>query len=220
MHVTVKNLLKIEENVKKYLSTNINTPKHPKVIAVSKTFKIDHIEPLINHGHLDFGENKVQEAIEKWSKIKEEKQNIKLHLIGRLQSNKVKVAVKIFEYIHSLDSRKLADKISNYQKEFNKELKIFIQVNIGKEEQKSGIKENELDEFYKYCKNLKLNIIGLMCIPPFDEDSSKYFINMKKLNKKFGFKELSMGMSADYLKAIENESTFVRIGTDIFGRRY
>ena len=220
MHVTVKNLLKIEENVKKYLSTNINTPKHPKIIAVSKTFKIDHIKPLINHGHLDFGENKVQEAIEKWSKIKEEKQDIKLHLIGRLQSNKVKVAVKIFEYIHSLDSRKLADKISNYQKEFNKEIKIFIQVNIGQEEQKSGIKENELYEFYEYCKKLKLNIIGLMCIPPFDEDSSKYFIHMKKLSKKFGFKELSMGMSADYLKAIENGSTFVRIGTDIFGRRY
>ena len=220
MHVTVKNLLKIEENVKKYLSTNINTPKHPKVIAVSKTFKIDHIEPLINHGHLDFGENKVQEALEKWSKIKEEKQDIKLHLIGRLQSNKVKVAVKIFEYIHSLDSRKLADKISNYQKEFNKEIKIFIQANIGKEEQKSGIQENELNEFYEYCKKLKLNIVGLMCIPPFDEDSSKYFIHMKKLNKKFGFNELSMGMSADYLNAIENEATFVRIGTDIFGSRY
>ena len=154
MHVTVKNLLKIEENVKKYLSINTKTLKHPKVIAVSKTFKIDHIRPLINHGHLDFGENKVQEAIEKWSKIKEEKQDIKLHLIGRLQSNKVKVAVKIFEYIHSLDSRKLADKISNYQKEFNKEIKIFIQVNIGQEEQKSGIKENELHEFYEYCKKL------------------------------------------------------------------
>ena len=165
MHVTVKNLLKIEENVKKYLSTNIKISNHPKVIAVSKTFKIEHIKPLIDYGHLDFGENKVQEAIEKWSKIKEEKQNIKLHLIGRLQSNKVKVAVKIFEYIHSLDSRKLADKISNYQKEFNKEIKIFIQVNIGQEEQKSGIKENELYEFYEYCKKLKLNIIGLMCIP-------------------------------------------------------
>ena len=220
MHVTVKNLLKIEENVKKYLSTNIKTSKYPKVIAVSKTFKIDHIKPLINHGHLDFGENKVQEANEKWSEIKEEKQDIKLHLIGRLQSNKVKIAVKIFDYIHSLDSKKLADRISNYQKEFNKDIKIFIQVNIGKEEQKSGIKENELNEFYEYCKNLKLNIIGLMCIPPFDEDSSKYFIHMKKLNEKFGFKELSMGMSADYLKAIENKSTFVRIGTDIFGRRY
>ena len=157
---------------------------------------------------------------ESQSKIKEEKQDIKLHLIGRLQSNKVKVAVKIFEYIHSLDSRKLADKISNYQKEFSKEIKIFIQVNVGQEEQKSGIKENELDEFYEYCKKLKLNVIGLMCIPPFDEDSSKYFIHMKKLSKKFGFKELSMGMSADYLKAIKNESTFVRIGTDIFGRRY
>ena len=171
MHVTIKNLLKIEENVKKYLSTNIKTSKHPKVIAVSKTFKIDHIKPLINHGHLDFGENKVQEAIKKWSEIKKEKKSIKLHLIGRLQTNKVKIAIKIFDYIHSLDSKKLADKISNYQKEFNKEIKIFIQVNIGKEEQKSGIQENELNEFYEYCKKLKLNIVGLMCIPPFDEDS-------------------------------------------------
>ena len=219
MHVTVKNLLKIEENVKKYLSTNINTPKHPKIIAVSKTFKIDHIKPLINHGHLDFGENKVQEAIEKWSKIKEEKQNIKLHLIGRLQSNKVKVAVKIFEYIHSLDSRKLADKISNYQKEFSKEIKIFIQVNIGQEEQKSGIKENELDEFYEYCKKLKLNVIGLMCIPPFDEDSREYIKKMSELNRKYNFEELSMGMSSDYMNAINYGSTYIRIGTEIFGKR-
>jgi len=219
MHVTVKNLLKIEENVKKYLSTNINTPKHPKIIAVSKTFKIDHIKPLINHGHLDFGENKVQEAIEKWSKIKEEKQDIKLHLIGRLQSNKVKVAVKIFEYIHSLDSRKLADKISNYQKEFNKEIKIFIQVNIGQEVQKSGINQDELDNLVSFCKKINLELVGLMCIPPLNSDPQFYFKQMSKLNKNYGFLDLSMGMSSDYLIAAENSATYLRIGSSIFGER-
>ena len=176
--------------------------------------------PLINHGHLDYGENKVQEAIEKWTKIKEENKNIKLHLIGGLQTNKVKNAVQLFDYIHSLDSKKLADKISNQQKEQNVDIKIFIQVNIGKELQKSGIPEEELSDFYEYCKNLNLNIIGLMCIPPYNQDSSKYFLKMKELNKKIGLKELSMGMSADYLNAIKYGSTFLRIGSDIFGQRY
>ena len=220
MHVTIKNLLKINENVKTNLQNEIKTFEVPKIIAVSKTFKINHIMPLINHGHLDYGENKVQEAIEKWTKIKEENKNIKLHLIGGLQTNKVKNAVQLFDYIHSLDSKKLADKISYQQKEQNVDTKIFIQVNLGKEEQKSGIPEEELSDFYEYCKNLNLNIIGLMCIPPYNQDSSKYFLKMKELNKKIGLKELSMGMSADYLNAIKYGSTFVRIGSDIFGQRY
>ena len=220
MHVTIKNLVNINENVKTNLQNETKTFVAPKIIAVSKTFKIEHIMPLINHGHQDYGENKVQEATEKWTSIKHENKNIKLHLIGGLQTNKVKNAVKLFDYIHSLDSKKLADKISYQVKEQNVKTKIFIQVNVGKEDQKSGIPEEELLDFYKYCKNLDLNIIGLMCIPPFNQDSTKYFSRMQELNKKIGLKELSMGMSADYLNAIKYGSTFVRIGSDIFGQRY
>ena len=220
MHVTIKNLLKISENVKTNLQNETKTLAVPKIIAVSKTFKIDHIMPLIDHGHLDYGENKVQEAIEKWTNIKNKNKNIKLHLIGGLQTNKVKLAVRIFDYIHSLDSKKLADKISYHLKEQNMETKIFIQVNLGKEKQKSGILEEELFDFYKYCKGLNLNIIGLMCIPPFNQDSTKYFLRMQELNKKIGLNELSMGMSADYISAIKYDSTFVRIGSEIFGQRY
>ena len=219
MHVTIKNLLKINDKVKINLEKDNENSKFPKIIAVSKTFKIDHIMPLINHGHEDYGENKVQEAVEKWSVIKNANNNIKLHLIGRLQTNKVKFAIKLFDYIHSLDSKKLADKISYYQKEQNIQTKIFIQVNIGKEDQKSGIQENEIYDFYDYCKGLNLNILGLMCIPPFNQDSNDYFIKMRELNNKIGLKELSMGMSADYLNAIKHGSTFVRIGSDIFGQR-
>ena len=220
MHVTIKNLVNINENVKTNLQDETKTFAAPKIIAVSKTFKIDHIMPLINHGHQDYGENKVQEATEKWTSIKNENKNIKLHLIGGLQTNKVKNAVRLFDYIHSLDSKKLADKISYQVKEQNVKTKIFIQVNLGKEDQKSGIPEEELFDFYKYCKNLDLNIIGLMCIPPFNQDSTKYFSKMQELNQKIGLKELSMGMSADYLNAIKYGSTFVRIGSDIFGQRY
>ena len=220
MHVTIKNLVNINENIKTNLQDETKTFAAPKIIAVSKTFKIDHIMPLINHGHQDYGENKVQEATEKWTSIKQENKNIKLHLIGGLQTNKVKNAVRLFDYIHSLDSKKLADKISYQVKEQNLDTKIFIQVNVGKEDQKSGISEEELFDFYKYCKNLDLNIIGLMCIPPFNQDSTKYFSRMQELNKKIGLKELSMGMSADYLNAIKYGSTFVRIGSDIFGQRY
>ena len=220
MHVTIKNLVNINENVKTNLQNETKTFVAPKIIAVSKTFKIEHIMPLINHGHQDYGENKVQEATEKWTSIKQENKNIKLHLIGGLQTNKVKNAVRLFDYIHSLDSKKLADKISYQVKEQNVKTKIFIQVNVGKEDQKSGIPEEELFDFYKYCKNLDLNIIGLMCIPPFNQDSTKYFSRMQELNKKIGLKELSMGMSADYLNAIKYGSTFVRIGSDIFGQRY
>ena len=219
MHITLKNLLKINDNVKYKLSTLNKTLKDLRVIAVSKTFAIEHIKPLIDYGHIDYGENKVQEAIDKWTKVKKDNSSIKLHLIGRLQSNKVKFAVKLFDYIHSLDSKKLADKISKQQKELDKETKLFIQVNIGNEDQKSGINEDYLDEFYNYCKSLNLNIIGLMCIPPFNEDSSKYFKRMKYLKNKMGLKEISMGMSSDYLDAIENGSTFIRIGSDIFGQR-
>ena len=218
--MTIKNLLKIKENINTNLQNVKKTNVSPKIIAVSKTFKIDHIMPLINHGHQDYGENKVQEATEKWSNIKKENKNIKLHLIGGLQTNKVKFAVRIFDYIHSLDSKKLADKISYQLKKQNMKTKIFIQVNLGKEEQKSGIPEEELLDFYKYCKNINLNIIGLMCIPPFKQDSTKYFLRMQELNKKIGLKELSMGMSADYISAIKYDSTFVRIGSEIFGQRY
>ena len=220
MHVTIKNLLKIKENINTNLQNVKKTIVAPKIIAVSKTFKIDHIMPLINFGHLDYGENKVQEAIDKWSNIKRENKNIKLHLIGGLQTNKVKNAVKIFDYIHSLDSKKLADKIAYQQKEQNVETKIFIQVNIGKENQKSGINEEELLDFYEYCLKLDLKILGLMCIPPFNKDSTEYFEKMQELNKKIGLQNLSMGMSADYLNAIKYGSTFVRIGSDIFGQRY
>ncbi len=219
MHETVKNLLKIKENVKVNLTKDLKSHNLPQVIAVSKTFKINHIMPLIEHGHTDFGENKVQEAFEKWTSIKNKNKNIKLHLIGKLQSNKVKIALKIFDYIHSLDNKKLADKISNQQKALKTKIKIFIQVNIGREEQKSGIPEDELYEFYQYCRCSGLNILGLMCIPPFNEDSTNYFKRMNELNKKLGLKELSMGMSSDYLNAISNGSTFVRIGSQIFGQR-
>ena len=193
--------------------------KYPKIIAVSKTFSIDRIKPLIDYGHIHYGENKVQEANEKWGLIKQNNKNLKLHLIGRLQTNKVKIAVKLFDYIHSLDSEKLADKIYTQQKEQDKKIKLFIQVNMGEEDQKSGIKKSEVVDFYYYCKNKDLNVLGLMCIPPFDEDSSKFFKEMKKLNDDLNLKELSMGMSSDYLTAIENSSTYIRIGSSIFGKR-
>ena len=193
--------------------------KFPNIIAVSKTFKLEKILPLINYGHNDFGENKVQEAVEKWTSIKENKPNIKLHLIGRLQNNKVKFAIKIFDYIHSLDSIKLAKKIADEEKKQKKKIQLFIQVNIGNEAQKSGVDLKNLNELYNYCKELNLNVIGLMCIPPFENDSEKYFKEMKILNKKFNLSNLSMGMSSDYLKAIENSATHVRIGSNIFGSR-
>ena len=175
--------------------------------------------PLINHGHLDYGENKVQEAIDKWSEIKSTNKSIKIHLMGKLQTNKVKFAVKFFDFIHSLDSEKLAKKISEEQKKQNLKPKIFIQVNIAKEVQKSGINKENLKEFYNYCKSLNLDVIGTMCLPPLDENPEKYFVEMKSLNEKFQFKELSMGMSSDFLSAIEFSSTYLRIGSNIFGQR-
>jgi len=191
----------------------------PKIIAVSKTFKLENILPLIEYGHLDYGENKVQEAINKWSEIKLKKQDIKLHLIGKLQTNKVKHALKIFDYIHSVDSMKLAKKIADEQNKQNKNLKLFIQVNIGDEEQKSGINVGQIKDLITFSKKLKLNIIGLMCIPPVDENPDKHFKEIKILSKKFNLPEISMGMSSDYLKAVENSSTYLRIGSSIFGKR-
>jgi len=191
-----------------------------KIIAVSKTFSKEHIKPLIDHGHQHFGENKVQEAISKWSEIKKENENLKLHMIGKLQSNKAKDAVKIFDYIHSLDNKKLADTLAKHQLNLNKKLNYFIQVNIANEIQKSGIPVGELDPFYNYCKNeINLNILGLMVIPPNDNNPEKYFKSLSELNKSLALKELSMGMSADYLEAIKHGATFIRVGSSIFGER-
>ena len=215
MHNTVKNLIYIEELIKSKAKHN----KLSQIIAVSKTFPIESILPLIEHGHLHFGENKVQEALDKWSKIKNEKENIRLHLIGKLQSNKVKFALKIFDYIHSVDSEKLATKIADEQTKQGKKPKIFIQVNIGNEDQKSGINKERLSDFYKFCKDLNLDVIGTMCIPPNDQNTEKYFFEMNKINQKLNFKELSMGMSGDYLEAIKNNATYVRVGLKIFGSR-
>ena len=219
MHKSVHNLIQIEKEIQSNIINLDTTTKSPKIIAVSKTHPMASILPLINHGHLDFGENKVQEAIDKWSDIKNKKNSIKLHLIGRLQTNKVKFALKIFDYIHSLDSEKLANKISDEQIKQGKKPKIFIQVNIGNEDQKSGINKERLDDFYRFCKNLNLDIIGTMCIPPNNGNTEKFFFEMSKVNQKLNFKELSMGMSGDYLEAIKNSATYVRVGSKIFGSR-
>ena len=218
MHKIIQNLIDIQKKIDSNLeSSTIN--KVPKIIAVSKTFGMDKISPLIDHGHLDFGENKVQEAIEKWSDVKSNNANIKLHLIGGLQTNKVKLAVRLFDFIHSVDSEKLAQKISNEQQKQKKKLKLFIQVNIGDEQQKSGIDKASVSNLYSYCKSLNLNVVGLMCIPPFEKPSEKFFKEMNMLNKNLNLKELSMGMSSDYLDAIKNSATYVRIGSNIFGQR-
>ena len=218
MHNTVKKLLDIENNIKIYLE-KFNIKNNPKTIAVSKTFKIEKILPLIEHGHLDFGENKVQEAVEKWTEIKKLHSSIKLHMIGKLQTNKVKFAVQLFDYIHSVDNEKLARKIALEQSKINKKVKIFLQVNIGDENQKSGINKNELEKLFFLSKEIGLNVIGLMCIPPINIDPENYFAEMNKLKKGLGLCELSMGMSSDYLKAIKHLSTYVRIGSSIFGPR-
>ena len=218
MHSTVKNLLDIESNIKIHID-ELEIKKIPKIIAVSKTFKIDKILPLIDHGHIDFGENKVQEAIEKWSEIKKKNTAIKLHMIGKLQTNKVKFAVKLFDYIHSVDSEKLAKKIADEQNKLNKKIKIFLQVNIGEENQKSGINKNDVRHLVSYCKEIGLDLIGLMCIPPMNVDPENYFKEMNILNKSLGFSELSMGMSSDFLLAAKYLSTYVRVGSSIFGQR-
>ena len=220
MHKTVQNL----SNIKNQIKSKINELKYnnydPKIIAVSKTFPISHIMPLIESGHTHFGENKVQEALEKWSEIKEKNKNLKLHMVGKLQTNKVKFALKIFDFIHSLDNLKLAKKISEEQKNFLNKPKIFIQINIGNEPQKSGIHYSEVKEFVNTCKEkYSLNIVGLMCIPPNNINPKDFYLKMQNLRSELNLEELSMGMSSDYLDAINYGSTFLRIGTNIFGER-
>jgi pyridoxal phosphate enzyme (YggS family) len=218
MHHTIKNLLDIRNNIKTYLD-ELNIQNTPKIVAVSKTFEINKILPLVEHGHVDFGENKVQEALEKWTEIKKQNSEIRLHMIGKLQSNKVKHAVQIFDYIHSVESEKLAKKIADEQYKINKKIKIFLQVNIGNENQKSGIDKDHINQLVIYCRGIDLNVIGLMCIPPANIDPESYFKEMNRLNKELGFTELSMGMSSDYLMATKYLSTYVRIGSQIFGQR-
>ena len=218
MHEIINNLIKIQNQLK---DVNVEVTNNPtKIIAVSKTFPMDKILPLVEYGHSDFGENKVQEAVDKWTDVKEKYPFIKLHMIGKLQTNKVKFVVPLFDYIHSLDSLKLANKISNEQKKNNRKLKIFIQINIGNESQKSGIDPSELNEFYNYCVNeLYLDIIGIMCLPPNENKEDFYFAKMKELIQKISANELSMGMSNDYLSAFKAGATFLRIGSKIFGNR-
>ena len=219
MHNVVKNLIDIQKKIESEQSI-LNYKNLPKIIAVSKTFKIDKILPLIEHGHLDYGENKVQEAVDKWTEIKEKKPNIQLHMIGGLQTNKVKFAVKLFDYIHSVDSEKLAKKIADEQLKIHRKIKIFIQVNIGDENQKSGINKNEINNLLNYCIKLDLTVIGFMCIPPAKINTGIYFKEMNKLNKTYNFTELSMGMSSDYLEAAQSNATYLRIGSSIFGQRF
>ena len=215
MNTIVERFQKIQSNI-----ASLKSDQKVDIIAVSKTFSLDHIKPLIDHGHVHFGENKVQEALAKWSEQKKINQNLKLHMIGKLQTNKAKDAVKLFDYIHSLDNQKLADALSKHQVNLNKNLQYFIQVNIGNEIQKSGVPVNELDAFYNYCVNeINLKIVGLMVIPPIDQKADKYFKTLNELNKSLGLENMSMGMSADYNEAIQHGSTYVRIGSSIFGAR-
>ena len=215
MHESVQKLIQIEKLVK----SKDSDFKKITIIAISKTFKLEKILPLIDYGHLDYGENKVQEALDKWSDIKSKKPDIKLHLVGKLQSNKVKFAVKVFDFIHSVDTKKLAKKIAEEESKLKKKIKIFIQVNIGNEDQKSGVNKEELEDLFLYCKSLNLDVIGLMCLPPANHNPDPFFSELNELNKKFNLTELSMGMSSDYVKAIEHSSTYLRIGSDIFGQR-
>ena len=218
MHNTVKNLLDIKKNLQEYLN-EVGIKNCPKIIAVSKTFPMNKILPLVDYGHIDFGENKVQEAFEKWSEIKKKNPKIKLHMIGKLQTNKVKSAVQLFDFIHSVDSEKLAKKIADEQKKLNKNIKIFLQVNVGNEIQKSGISKSEVNSLVSYCKELNLNLLGLMCIPPSNLNPEFFFEEMKILNQNLGFSELSMGMTSDFLKASKHFSTYIRLGSGIFGQR-
>ena len=215
MSTIIERINKIKLNI-----TSVKPIQKVNIIAISKTFSLDHINPLIEYGHKHFGENKVQEATTKWSEIVKENKNIKLHMVGKLQSNKAKDAVRIFDYIHSLDNKKLADALAKHQMNLKKNLDYFIQINIENEIQKSGIPIGELDSFYNYCKyEINLNVIGLMVIPPNDNNPIKYFKLMSELNKSLALKDLSMGMSADYIEAIKHGATFIRIGSSIFGER-
>ena len=214
MNTIIESLNKIKLNIE-----SAKPVQNVNIIAVSKTFSLENIKPLIDHGHSHFGENKVQEAISKWSEIKKNNENLKLHMIGKLQSNKAKDAVKLFDYIHSLDNQKLADALAKHQMSLKKNLNYFIQVNIGNEMQKSGIPVGELDPFYNYCKEVNLNILGLMVIPPNDNKSEKYFKSLNELNKSLALQDLSMGMSADYIEAVKHGATYIRVGSSIFGER-
>ncbi len=219
MHKTIKNIVDLNDKVKqKILELNFDS-YYPQIIAVSKTFPLEKTIPLIDYGHKHFGENKVQEAFSKWSEFKKKKNDIKLHMLGKLQTNKVKQAVSIFDYIHSVDSIKLANKISQEQTKQNKKLKIFLQVNVADEIQKSGTKLSDLGELVNFCRKLDLDVIGLMCLPPLNDDISKYFSLIKNKNDEFNFKDLSLGMSNDYLEALKYKTSFIRIGTKIFGER-
>ena len=215
MNTLIERFNKIKSNIEL-----ANIPQKVNIIAVSKTFPLEHISPLLEHGHQHFGENKVQEAVAKWSKIKKENKNLKLHMVGKLQSNKAKDAIKLFDFIHSLDSKKLADNLAKHERNLNKNLRYFIQVNIGNEIQKSGVPVGELEPFFNYCKNeFNLNILGLMVIPPNDNKSEKYFKSLNELNKSLALQDLSMGMSADYIEAIKHGATYIRVGSSIFGER-
>ena len=215
----IDKLSSIQNEIQEKIRNRDNSNLKPIIIAVSKTYTMLDIVPLIEHGHMHYGENKVQEAIDKWTEVKIKNNKILLHLIGKLQTNKVKFAVKIFDYIHSLDSEKLAQKIATEQINQNKKMKIFIQVNIGNEDQKSGVHKKDVASLYKYCKKLNLNVIGTMCIPPKEKSSTNYFLEMVKINKELNLSDLSMGMSEDYLEAVDNNATFLRIGSKIFGQR-
>ena len=219
MHQTQSNLIEIQNKIKKKINESSGNKYNPKIIAVSKTFPEQEILPLLNSGHNEFGENKVQEATQKWKNLKEKYDQVRLHMLGKLQTNKVKSAVEIFDYIHSLDNLKLANKLAKEIHEKNKETKIFIQINLGGESQKSGIDPSNLEVFYKNCLTLKLNIIGTMCIPPDNQDPKPFFKEMLNLNSKINLSEISMGMTNDFLEAIEFKSTYLRIGTGIFGKR-
>jgi len=219
MHSGLNNLISIRNEVNKIINEK-QLKTNPKIIVISKTFSLNTIKPILDSGHVHFGENKIQEAEDKWSSIKNNNNNLQLHMVGRLQSNKAKKAIKLFDYIHSLDSTKLANKISQYEKELNKKVKLFIQVNLGNEMQKTGVSVNDLNDFYNFCtKKLSLNIIGLMCLPPLDSNPEKYFINLSNLAKNLSLKDLSMGMSSDYKDALINGSTFLRLGSIILGKR-
>ena len=215
MSIIIERFNKIKSNI-----SNLKPTQEVKIVAVSKTFPLSHIKPLIDYGHTHFGENKVQEAKSKWLELKKSNKNFKLHMVGKLQTNKVKNALEIFDYIHSLDNQRLADRLSKFQQNLNKSLKYFIQVNIGNEIQKSGIPQSELEDFFDYCtKEKNLNVIGLMVLPPNDNNTKKYFEKMRDLSNSLSLKELSMGMSADYLEAVNFNSSYVRIGSQIFGSR-
>jgi PLP dependent protein len=220
MHNVVNKIISIKNEIQQKIKESQEINYNPNIIAVSKTFPMSEILPLINDEHVHFGENKVQEAIDKWTDVKQSFNHIKLHMIGKLQTNKVKYVIPLFDYIHSLDNLKLAEKISTEEEKKGKKIKIFIQINIGNEDQKSGIAPEKLENFYKICtQDLKLNIIGLMCLPPKNLDEEKYFLEMLNLSKKMKLNDLSMGMSSDYMMAVKYKSTFLRIGSKIFGTR-